>query len=443
MAVVQPHIVVVGAGMAGLSAARELQRAGANVTVLEQAAEPGGRVQTHSIDGFEIDIGAQFIAGFYDRTLRLIRELDLQGELIHIPSSWAIMRAGRPQPVWPDLRLALTGLLSLRAKLRLLRSVGPMSRYWRSLDVHDFAQAWRVDVRSIAEYAKTQLSDEVLEYLIEPALAGLFYWEADRTSQAMLFLLLKHGIGMRIYTLRHGLGQLVRALAANATVQTNCCVLAVRPTADGRYALEVRDPDRQTQLLADGVVCAVPATTVGRIVQGLTAVQLAFFASITYSATWGAAIGVSRRFPSTYYSLFLPQRDGAALGAVTIQSVKNPAQLPDGCDLIGIYASGTASRRLLRQPNPSPGELLGTDLRRLGYAFEEHTLVSHIFAWPEALPEFDVGHLQRLHRFAVDQIETGRLVFAGDYLGGPLIEGAITSGQAAAKRLLARLGVPA
>ena len=61
--------------------------------------------------------------------------------------------------------------------------------------------------------------------------------------------------------------------------------------------------------------------------------------------------------------------------------------------------------------------------------------------WPEALPIFDHGHFHKLRLFADGKIEEpkSKLVFAGDYLGGPFMEGAFTSGMQAADRLHAQL----
>ncbi len=68
-------------------------------------------------------------------------------------------------------------------------------------------------------------------------------------------------------------------------------------------------------------------------------------------------------------------------------------------------------------------------------------LFSRIHRVPLALPECDVGHYQRLKMFADGKIEPSRVAFAGDYLGGPFIEGAITSGIRAADRLLQHPGL--
>jgi oxygen-dependent protoporphyrinogen oxidase len=86
-------------------------------------------------------------------------------------------------------------------------------------------------------------------------------------------------------------------------------------------------------------------------------------------------------------------------------------------------------------------EALLADLSRAGAAYEVrgHVTSTHVQRWAQALPVFDVGHLQKLKTFAEQPIERAGLVFAGDYLGGPFIEGAVTSGYAAAQSLAAVL----
>ena len=68
---------------------------------------------------------------------------------------------------------------------------------------------------------------------------------------------------------------------------------------------------------------------------------------------------------------------------------------------------------------------------------------THVQRWPEALPMFEPGHFKRLRSFANGEIENPKqaLVFAGDYIGGPFVEGAFTSGVRAAERLHERLSV--
>ena len=93
--------VVIGAGVAGLAAARHLVQAGVQVTVLEKAAYAGGRVHTEVVDDFQMERCAEFFTNFYDLTRGLIRELGLQHEIVRIPGKVAVARAGRLYKLWP------------------------------------------------------------------------------------------------------------------------------------------------------------------------------------------------------------------------------------------------------------------------------------------------------------------------------------------------------
>lgn len=439
----QPTVIVIGAGMAGLTAARHLTRAGVRVTVLEKNPHVGGRVYTDDVNGFKIDFGAQFIANFFPHTMRLIREMGLKEDLVRIPGSAAILRAGRLHGLWSGVRLLFTDLISWRSRFTLLKCLGPLLRHWRELDVHAFYKAHRLDTRSIAEYAQQQLDDELLEYVFQPPLSGILSWTPEHTSQAMLFLLLKAGLGMKLLTLRQGMGQMPEAMAADLPVRLNAEVSSVIPNESGTYTVQVRIDRRESQIVADGVVCATPSTAVPVLFPNLDARQRAFFEGISYSVNTITAIGVERRLPSNFYGLLFPRREMEVkyLAAAAIQSAKNPAQVPDGCDVVVLYPSGPAGQNLMSKDDTFIRDVLVADLRRAGSAYDpsSNELFYRVYRWHQSLPEFDVGHFRRLKAFADGEIESGRVVFAGDYLDGPFIEGAITSGLNAACRLLRRL----
>ena len=70
-----PKVLVIGAGIAGLTAAWQLQKAGMNVKVLEASGRVGGRMSTDSVNGFVVDRGAQFLSSHYALLLSMVREL--------------------------------------------------------------------------------------------------------------------------------------------------------------------------------------------------------------------------------------------------------------------------------------------------------------------------------------------------------------------------------
>lgn len=166
--------------------------------------------------------------------------------------------------------------------------------------------------------------------------------------------------------------------------------------------------------------------------------QRQFFEAVTYSATVKCSFGVDHRLPSDLYGIFYPRREVEHLASVLIHSGKSPGQVRACRDAITLCASGPATRVLLEKDDAFIQATLLADLRQsdFPYHLDGHMLFSRVHRVPLTLPKFDVGHYQRLKMFAAGEIEPSRVVFAGDYLCGPFIEGAITSGIRAAGRLL-------
>lgn len=430
------QIIVIGAGVAGLAAARDLVRAGMQVTVLEATPWIGGRAATVIENGFAIDIGAGFLANFYHHTRRLLRELELSDQAVPIRDGGAVVIDGRLHP----LRLGRYPM-TLRQTLRLGRLLGPVLRHWRELDPHALHRAWHLDTESVADYARRKFDRELLENLLEPVLSGLCYWTPERTSQAMLFLLAKMAPGMRRFTLRRGVGQLAEAMAGGLEVLTETEVRRVMGNDTDACVVDAQTRGEARRFVADGIVCTVPAPAVPALFPKLDAERRAFFETIDYSATIVAAIGLTGAAWPDFISFFVPRNQAGfnGLGAAAIKSRENPAQAPPGCELLRLFTTDAAARRLLGQDDAVIRDRLVADLRRAGCALAGEELFYRVYRWPQALPVFDVGHFRQLKRFADGGIETGPVVFAGDYLGGPFIEGAITSGLDAARRLLERL----
>lgn len=442
----QSQVVVIGAGMAGLAAARSLSASGVSVAVYEKLDRVGGRVRTEVVDGAHFDVGAQIIGNFYDSTLRLLADVHLRDELVPISGVHAILRSGRLYPLDAGMTAIFSHLLPLGTKAKFLPLLAELAAHWNELDIHAIHKAYQLDTGSLARYIQRTLGDEALEYLMQPPLAGIFYWTPEHTSAAILFLLLKAGIRLagirlKIWTLRNGLDRLPAALAATLPVHCNAEVLWVIRDETGAYRVRVREHGQVADITAAGVVCATPAVEVAALMPDLSPQQRAFFQAVRYSATAMSAIGLENRQPSSIHSFFCPRREVAHLAAVTTQSGQHPAPLPDARDVLGLFSSGAAAPELLTQSDERIHGVLRAELEATGFVHgaSEPEFFHREYRWTHALPEFDVGSLVRLREFASGALETGAIVFAGDYLGGPFIEGAVVSGEQAADRLLQRL----
>jgi oxygen-dependent protoporphyrinogen oxidase len=439
------RVIVIGAGVAGLAAARSLQQAGLRVTVLERDGRIGGRVFTDTRDGLAVDVGAEYIAHFYSHTLHVLRHLLPPGELQRIPSSAAALRDGRLYRLWLNARVAFTPLIGLSQKLTLGRALAIFLRKPAALDIHAFYKAHELDTCSISEFAQQHLAPEVLEYVIQPILSGIFYWTPERTSLAMLPLALGAGLsrwrGMKLFTFRRGMRAIPEALAAGLDIRLNTAVRQVSPRPGGGYTVTTQIEGCETQLAADGVLIATTASAVPQLVPTLAAAQRVFFQSVRYSSNATLIVGTQERLPQHYYGLLFPRRETPLLASATVQSVKNPAFNNSG-DVIALHMAGPASYRLRESDDEFIRRLLLAEIKRLTPHYDPSRTMcfERVYRWREALPEFDPGHFQRLRAFAAGEIERhDGLVFAGDYIGGPFVEGALTSGEEAASRLIREL----
>lgn len=428
-------VAVVGAGIAGLTAAHELVKEGFQVTVFEKNSCVGGRIKTDVHRGQTIEGGAQSYYEFYRLTRGLIRELDLAQHETYLPGHPGILRNQKIAGISLGPAFLLGSPLSFRSKWLLGKALGRLLAHWPQLDHERLYAAHYLDTKSVAEYAIEELNQEILDYLFGPMLSGLFYWPAEETSQAALFVLLRQALsGLRPMTLKGGLRSLPCALAQNLDVRVNNAVTQIAMTESGTYDVSAHDGLQITSREFDAVVCATTASAVPRLIPSLNATQKAFFQSINYSQNVNVAVEVENDPMPETTSLFVPsvEPDIRDLGAVTRQSK----------DVISLFSSAESGSDLVGEPGRIVSGRLVHDLEKVVPApqqVELRPISQLIYRWPEALPILDVGYFKRLKDFQSGNVESGRLVFCGDYLGGAFIEGAVRSGIKAAKRLLSHL----
>ncbi|MFW6069461.1 MAG: protoporphyrinogen/coproporphyrinogen oxidase [bacterium] len=429
------RVAVIGAGMAGLAAANELTKAGFRVTVFEKQPTVGGRIKTESHKGQTIEGGAQSYFAFYRLTRALIHEMDLAEQEITLSGNPGIVRNRKIAHIPSGPRFFFGNHISVRSKLRLGKLIRLLLRHWSRLDHEDLYEAHPLDTKSVAEYANQELSPEILHYLLDPILSGLFYWQSKQISQAALFVLFRRALfGLRPMTLTCGLSSLPRAIASRLDVRVNHAVTRISRTENGTYDVVVHDGSQKSKQHFDAVVCATTATAVPRLIPFLNPAQKRFFQSIKYSQNVNVAVKVENGLAQSMHTFYVPfvERSMQNLGAVArrpnrVFSLFSSAR--SGADLIG-EPDRVVSTRLVRDLST----LLPPPAQR---AFRPLPL--RVNRWHEALPILDVGYFKRLKEFQSGKIESGNLLFCGDYLGGAVIEGAVSSGVKAANRLISRL----
>lgn len=421
------RVVVVGAGVAGLAAARTLAAAGADVVVLEAASRPGGRVRTHRHEGVPVDVGAQFVAPFCDHVLAAARACGLGGDLPASGLHGAVVDARGTHPVRAGTVLT-SDVLSPRGRAGLAALAAPVVRHHRLLDAHDLVRAAPLDDASVAELLAGPPGREVADALVGPLLRGLLYWDLPTTSQALLLVILRVALRARtVHRVRGGLDRLTGALAAPLAVRVGTEVVALDRGGEGhdsgwRVALAgggVVD--------ADAVVCATTADVAARLLGDAAPSVARALTSVGYSRTAVVVCRVPREEAPAATLIF---RDGwaPALAAVT------PVAGAPGLVRVFLSDAGAADADALDDAGLAKQALEA--LSRAGCAWARRAEPVDVWRWSRALPRFEVGSLRRRPQPAWAPSAAPGLALAGDYLGGPYLEGAWRSGEAAARALL-------
>jgi hypothetical protein len=185
----EPRVVVVGAGLAGLACARELERRGSSVVVLEAGDRVGGRVRTDNVDGFTIDRGFQVLNTAYP-ALTSVVDLDAL-DLRRFPRGVRIRRDGNlhdiPHPLSSPtaaLRATTSGAADLRGKFAL-------ARYAAALVASSPAQLMsREDIAAVDAWS-AELPDQVVEQVLVPFMSGVVLDPAVETSRIFTDLMMR------------------------------------------------------------------------------------------------------------------------------------------------------------------------------------------------------------------------------------------------------------
>lgn len=426
----QTHVVIIGGGMAGTAAAYKLLKKGHKVTIIEKNNRLGGRIHSATEGDFTFELGAGFLTDIYTNTFKFLKEKALDKYLQSRKSKSAILKNGIINRISASA-LFNNNLLPFNQKIRLVPVFLKVISDWNKLNTNAMWQAYPYDKKSVSEVFQKKSDRDLLDYLIQPMLDGYFYWSADKTSEAMLLLLLKAGIKRgRTSVLKNGLQRIPETAAKGCKILLSHEVKEVKKLSKNEYKIITNGKT----LKVNGIVCATTATAVPKIFKHLTDKQRNFFSNVHYSSTAIVAKTYKDKTISTHYAIAYPRNEGYNLGTITIVSDK-----PTKTTLVKLFASGVTGKKLCSDSDAKIETILLKEamISREFFDFSAHPASTHIQRWDEALPEFSVGHFKRLKTFMDGEVESKieRIVFAGDYIGGPFIEGAFISGIQAAERL--------
>lgn len=460
------RVVIVGGGIAGLAAAWDLSERlpGASITVVDASDRPGGKLRRESVAGTLIDVGAESMLARRPEATGLVAELGDTGRLTHPSTAQAsIWSRGRLHPMPRGTLMGVPGDLDavrgLLDEAEVSRAAAERPWPTGALD-HDL---------SVGDYVAARVGDAVVQRLVEPLLGGVYAGHAARLSlQACvpaLYEAARNGAsltdtaraaaaagaanGSPVFAgLVGGIGtlpeRLVEALTARGVaVRSGAIARELERRPHGGWAVVVGPRPAPEALVADAVVLAVPAAPAARLLRPHSASAADLLAGIEYASMAIVTLAVDRRalgeLPGSGF--LVPPVDGRRIKASTFTSAKWQwaAEASDGAFFLRASVGRAGETSELQRPDDElvalavaeVGEALGRPLPRV--------LDWQVQRWGGGLPQYAVGHVDRVAAIRAGVAGHPGLELAGAAYDGVGIPACIATGRAAAAAVATHL----
>ena len=434
-----PSALVIGAGIAGLTAGWRLMQSGWHVRILESGIRPGGAMVTEREGEYLIEHGPNTALESDPRIGELIHELGLADEK-RIPELASkkrfILKQGRPQPLPMSPQAFFgSGFFSWKAKLSLL------GEPFRKPGIEDHEE-------SLSEFVLRRLGREFLDYAINPFVAGVYAGAPDRLGVEQAFpklhaleknygsLIRGQVLGARqrkregrvskqrapMFSFRQGLGSLPERfqelLGDSLVLQTRAKKLSLE---EGLWAIETECQGQPKNFEADRVIYAGTAHQLPEIsIEGVSSSELQSFGNIYHPPVSSLSLAFPRNrveHPLDGFGLLVPEVEKRKILGALFMSTLFPERCPKDQVLFTVFIGGT------RQPHYaslSREELLPMVLEELKPMLGISSEPTHVFHrfWEKAIPQYEVGYGSVRNR--LDDLETSHpgLHFCGNYRGG-------------------------
>jgi oxygen-dependent protoporphyrinogen oxidase len=452
-------VIIVGGGIAGLSAAFELQRRAVPFLLLEAGSRAGGVVLSEQVDGFTIDAGPDSLLVQKPEGIRLCEELGIGDRLVPTkpPRLAFVQRAGRlhalpaasifgiPTRWGPFIR---TPLFSWAGKLRMGLELGIPRR---EAD----------DDESIGAFMGRRFGREAKEYLAEPLLAGIHAGDVDRLSLRSLFPRLrdaerKHGSVLRGFrketssrpardgevrdsvfrSLPGGLSEMIEALVRALPSSSLRLRTAVTDINAARTCYRVVTADGQT-LTSEAVLVATPAFATARILRSMNPTIAELCEQVSYTSTATIALAFRRNdvtHPLNGSGFVVPRLESADILAASWLSSKWPHRAPEGHVLMRAFVGGARDPEAIGRDDR---ELIDRSLRALRplLGVTGNPLFTRVYRWERANAQHEVGHLDRQARIDEAIARHPGLFVTGSGFRGVGIPDCVADARATAGRL--------
>lgn len=452
------HIAIIGGGITGLSAAFYLQKEieahnlPISFTLIESSSNVGGKIQTVHRDGFVIERGPDSFLKRKMEAVELIKEVGLEDELVanHTGRSY-ILKRDELHPIPED---AVMGVPTSVGPFIASRLFSPMGKARAALDLVRPKSKTQGD-QSVGEFFRRRLGNEVLDYLIEPLLSGIYASDIDVLSLNATFpnfLQLEQKyrslvLGMKtlrapsgtkktgqFYTLKRGLASLVDAVQREIPSESILLNTAVRKLTknDNGYLLDIGNGQ---SVFADSVLIAAPYKTVG----GILGFPLDELRKMDYTTVANVALAFSEeqiKIEQEGTGFVVSRKGDYLITACTWTNKKWPHTTPKGKVLLRCYVGRPSGYDVTELDDERLIELVMNDLKKVIDISGEPEF-NVISRWKEAMPQYKVGHKEWVQEVK-EILETNypRVYATGSNYDGVGIGDCIRQGKETVEKIL-------
>jgi len=437
-------VVIIGGGIAGLSAAITLLQAGHEVRVLEASGHAGGVMRSESVDGYLIEHGPNTVQASGKHLAALIDAVGLREQVV-VSSPAAkdrfIFRAGgmRRLPTNPALMFGSSAL-----------SPGG---WWRMLQEPWQARPATVDPEeTVANFMKRRLGQEALDYLVDPFISGIYAGDPEQLEVASAFpplveferdagSILRGAMRARSAARKAGAGPTLKGLLSFPdglqTLPNRIAeLLGDRLSLSTRVEALHREDDRwqvetaSESIKASRVICATPAYIAADLLRPLDAALADLLAGIPYAGIAGVHLGYPEsafaKLPQGFGVLIPRNQNLQLLGALFLSSVF-PGRAPAGQTLLTCFIGGFRNPGVMDLDEAALIAQIHADLQQV-LGVRDNPSWSRVVRWPRAIPQYVPGHGARIAEINARVASLGGLRLVGNYQSGISVDMAVGSG---------------
>jgi oxygen-dependent protoporphyrinogen oxidase len=441
---------VVGGGISGLVCVYTLRKFGLDAEIIEASPRPGGAIQSIRRDSFLLELGPQSFSSA-PALMDLCHELGLDNQILPAPRAprFVLLNGAlRPAPLSPQAFFA-SSFFSMKTKWSVLRDV-----FGRSVPP--------ATEESVAAFVRRKLTPELLEKLVGPFVSGIYAGDPEKLSLRAAFPqlydaesqagsivrgMVRRGKEVKqtdrprrtVFTFRDGNETLIRTLAAKIGPALRTNVRATRIARREDASVEVHfESDGHAEIVSTKtLILATPTNVAGKLLARLDYSFESLLKSVEYAPVAVVSLGYRRSEIShslNGFGFLIPLSAGLRVLGTVWNSSLFPGRTPDGHVLMTSFVGGVSDPTAVELSPAKLANLVHNQISPLLSASGSPAF-SNVTVWPRAIPQYNLGHLDRLAAVTKLLQNYPGIYLAGNYLRGPAVGSCVEQATSVAEEV--------